>query len=115
MAAENAKAFLPVAKASPSQGVGRAESSSSGGGFFAFGPDELNKCSLTVLDWQRLANLPREAEERLKADSLALAIRERVVAILAGDASLPGFHDWLVGETWIVDECMSIRSRTRTI
>jgi hypothetical protein len=38
------------------------------------------------------------------ADSLAIAIRERVDAFLAGDLTLPQFQEWLVANTWDVEE-----------
>jgi hypothetical protein len=34
------------------------------------------------------------------ADSLALDIRERIIAYLAGELALPELQDWLVGATW---------------
>jgi hypothetical protein len=38
------------------------------------------------------------------ADSLAVDIRERVIAFLAGDLPLPEFQEWLVANTWDVEE-----------
>jgi hypothetical protein len=37
-------------------------------------------------------------------DSLAIAIRERVNSFLAGDLTLLQFQDWLVANTWDVEE-----------
>lgn len=38
------------------------------------------------------------------ADSLALTLREHVIAYLVDDISLPDFQDWLVGATWEVED-----------
>lgn len=38
------------------------------------------------------------------ADSLALNIRERIIAFLAGELSLADFQEWLVGATWDIEE-----------
>jgi len=38
------------------------------------------------------------------ADSLAVDIRERVIAFLAGELTLPRFQEWLVEKTWDVEE-----------
>jgi hypothetical protein len=36
--------------------------------------------------------------------SLTFAIRDRIIALLAGEISLPEFQDWLVGAKWDVEE-----------
>jgi hypothetical protein len=36
--------------------------------------------------------------------SLTHAIHEHIIAYLAGEQSLPEFHDWLVGATWNVED-----------
>jgi hypothetical protein len=36
--------------------------------------------------------------------SLSLALRDHVIAFLAGEIALPDFQDWLVGATWDVEE-----------
>jgi hypothetical protein len=38
------------------------------------------------------------------ADSLAVDIRERVIAFLAGELPLPQFQEWLVEKTWDIEE-----------
>jgi hypothetical protein len=38
------------------------------------------------------------------ADSLAIAIRERVTAYLTGDLTRSQFQDWLVANTWDVEQ-----------
>ena len=38
------------------------------------------------------------------ADSLAVDIRERVNSFLSGDLTLPQFQEWLVANTWDVEE-----------
>ena len=38
------------------------------------------------------------------ADSLAVGIRERVTAYLAGDLTRSQFQDWLVANTWDVEQ-----------
>jgi hypothetical protein len=38
------------------------------------------------------------------ADSLAVDIRERVIAFLAGELTLPQFQEWLIANTWDVEE-----------
>ena len=37
------------------------------------------------------------------ADSLAVDIRERVIAFLAGELTLPQFQEWLVATTWDIE------------
>ena len=38
------------------------------------------------------------------ADSLAVGIRERITAYLAGDLTRSQFQDWLVANTWDVEQ-----------
>jgi hypothetical protein len=38
------------------------------------------------------------------ADSLAIAIREQVNSFLSGNLTLPQFQEWLVANTWDVEE-----------
>jgi hypothetical protein len=38
------------------------------------------------------------------ADSLAVDIRERVIVFLAGELTLPQFQEWLVANTWDVEQ-----------
>jgi hypothetical protein len=38
------------------------------------------------------------------ADSLAIAIREQVTSFLSGNLTLPQFQEWLVANTWDVEE-----------
>jgi hypothetical protein len=38
------------------------------------------------------------------ADSLAVVIREQVGSFLSGNLTLPQFQDWLVANTWDIEE-----------
>jgi hypothetical protein len=38
------------------------------------------------------------------ADSLAIAIREQVNSFLSGNLTLPQFQEWLVANTWDVED-----------
>jgi hypothetical protein len=37
-------------------------------------------------------------------DSLAIAIRDQVTSLLSGNLTLPQFQEWLVANTWDVEE-----------